>query len=115
MVGSYFHMTDSLSGAVHDFASQVLMSVSVDETSSSDGDTYYFDIVEGVLQGDTLAPYHLIICLGNVLRTSIDKVKDNRFNLGIVWDTYPSSDGLKSTTTVFLQGWLQLKDLYVIY
>ena len=30
---------------------------------SSDGDTEYFDIVAGVLQGDTLAPYLFIICL----------------------------------------------------
>ena len=39
---------------------------------SPDGDTEYFDIVAGVLQGDTLAPY-FIICLDYVLRTSIDK------------------------------------------
>ena len=35
-----------------------------------DGDTDYFDIVAGLLQGDTLAPYLFIICLDNVLRTS---------------------------------------------
>ena len=34
---------------------------------SSDGDTDYFDIVAGVLQGDTLAPYLFIICLDYVL------------------------------------------------
>ena len=48
---------------------------------SPDGVTYYFDIVAGVLQGDTLAPYLLIICLDYVLRTSIDKMKDNGFKL----------------------------------
>ena len=48
---------------------------------SSDGDTDYCDIVAGVLQGDTLAPYLLIICLDNVLRTSIDKIKENAFKL----------------------------------
>ena len=32
-----------------------------------DGNTDYFDIVPGVLQGDTLAPYLFIICLDNVL------------------------------------------------
>ena len=37
-------------------------------------ETEYFDIVEGVVQGDTLAPYLLIICLDYVLRTSIDKI-----------------------------------------
>ena len=44
---------------------------------SPDGDTNYFDIVAGVLQGDTLAPYVFIVCLDYVLRTSIDKIKEN--------------------------------------
>ena len=48
---------------------------------SPDGDTDYFDIVTGVLQGDTLAPYLFIICLDYVLRTSIDKIKENGFEL----------------------------------
>ena len=48
---------------------------------SPDGDTDYFDIVAGVLQGDTLAPYLFIICLDYVLRTSIDKIKENSFEL----------------------------------
>ena len=48
---------------------------------SSDGDTEYFDIVARVLQGDTLAPYLFIICLDYVLRTSIDKIKENGFKL----------------------------------
>ena len=48
---------------------------------SPDGDTGYFDIVAGVLQGDTLAPYIFIICLDYVLRTSIDKIKENGFEL----------------------------------
>ena len=48
---------------------------------SPDGDTEYFDIVAGVLQGDTLAPYLFIICLDYVLRTSIDKIKENGFEL----------------------------------
>ena len=46
---------------------------------SPDGDTDYFDIVAGILQGDTLAPYLFIICLDYVLRTSIDKIKENSF------------------------------------
>ena len=46
-----------------------------------DGDTDYIDFVAGVLQGDTLAPYIFIICLGYVLRTSIDKIKENGFKL----------------------------------
>ena len=48
---------------------------------SPDGDTEYFDIVAGVLQGDTLAPYLFIIFLDFVLRTSIDKIKENGFEL----------------------------------
>ena len=46
-----------------------------------DRDTEYFDIVAGVLQGDTLATYLFIICLDYVLRTSIDKIKENGFEL----------------------------------
>ena len=48
---------------------------------SPDGDTEYFDIVAGVLQGDTLALYLFIICLDYVLRTSIDKIRENGFEL----------------------------------
>ena len=44
---------------------------------SPDGDTDYFDIIAGVLQGVTLARYHFIICLDYVLRMSVDKMKDN--------------------------------------
>ena len=35
----------------------------------------------GVLQGDTLAPYLFTICLVYVLRTSIDKIRENGFEL----------------------------------
>ena len=48
---------------------------------SPDGDTEYFDIVEGVLQRDTLAPALFIICLDYVLRTPIDKIRENGFEL----------------------------------
>ena len=48
---------------------------------SPDGDSEYFDIVAGVLQGDTLAPYLFIICLDYVLRTSIDNIRENGFVL----------------------------------
>ena len=44
-------------------------------------ETEYFDIVAGVLQGDTLAPYLFIICLDYILRTSIDKIRENGFEL----------------------------------
>ena len=46
-----------------------------------DGDPDYFDIVAGVLQGDTLAPSLFIICLDYVLRISSDKIKENGFEL----------------------------------
>ena len=42
-----------------------------------DGDTDYFDMVAG----DTLASYLFIICLDYILRTSIDKMKENGFKL----------------------------------
>ena len=45
---------------------------------SPDGDSDYFDIVAGVLQGDTCL---FIICLDDVLRRSIDKIKENGFKL----------------------------------
>ena len=40
-------------------------------------DTDYFDIVAGMPQGDTLAPYLFIICLDYRLKTSTDIMKDN--------------------------------------
>ena len=48
---------------------------------SPDEDMEYFNIVAGVLQGDTLAPYLFIICLDYMLRTSIDKIRENDFEL----------------------------------
>ena len=48
---------------------------------SPNGDADYFDIVAGVLQGDTLTPYLFIICLDYLLRMSIDKMKDNGLKL----------------------------------
>ena len=48
---------------------------------SAERNTGYFDIEASVVQGDTLAPYLFIICLDYVLRTSIDKIKENGFKL----------------------------------
>ena len=48
---------------------------------SPDGDTEYFDIVSGVLEGDTLALYLFIICVDYMLRNSIDKIRENGFEL----------------------------------
>ena len=48
---------------------------------SPDGDTDFFDIVAGVLQGDTLAPYLFIICLDYVLMKALDKNSELGFTL----------------------------------
>ena len=48
---------------------------------SPDGDTEYFNIVAGVLKGDTLAPFLFVIWLDYVLRTSINKIRENGFEL----------------------------------
>ena len=48
---------------------------------SPDGDTEFFDILAGVLQGDTLAPYLFIICLDYVLRTYVDTFREYEFTL----------------------------------
>ena len=50
---------------------------------SPDRETNFFDIVAGVLQGVTLAPYLFIICLDYVLQTSISLIKENGFTLKI--------------------------------
>ena len=46
-----------------------------------DGDTDNFDIVEGVLQGDTLTSYLFSIFLHYVLRTHVDLMKENGIKL----------------------------------
>ena len=42
---------------------------------------YVYIYIYIYIQGDTLAPYHFIICLDYVLRTSIDKIRENGFEL----------------------------------
>ena len=51
----------------------------VSEVRSPDGETGFFDIVAGGLQGDTTAPYIFIIYLDYVLWTSLDLLKENGF------------------------------------
>ena len=46
-----------------------------------DGDTYFFDIVTGVLQRGILASFLFIIYLDYVLQTSTHFWKDNDFTL----------------------------------
>ena len=65
---------------------------------SPDGDTEYFDIVAGVLQGDTLAPYLFVICLDYVLRASIDKIREE------AKDT-PQKQSLTPTTLMTWRYW----------
>ena len=48
---------------------------------SPDRDTDYFDIVAGVLQRVTLAPYMFVMSLEYMLRTSIDIMKENGHKL----------------------------------
>ena len=42
------------------------------KVKSPDGDTDYFDILAGVMQGDTLAPYLFVIVLDYAMRQAID-------------------------------------------
>ena len=53
----------------------------IEKRRSLHGDTEYFNIVAGVLQGDMLAPYLFIICLDYMLRTSSNKIRENCFEL----------------------------------
>ena len=47
---------------------------------SFDGDADFFNIVAGILQGDTLAPYLFRFCLDYGIQPSID-LKENDFTL----------------------------------
>ena len=44
---------------------------------SPDGDTEYFDILAGVMQGDTLAPFLFVIVLDYALRKAIAERNQN--------------------------------------
>ena len=48
---------------------------------SPDVDTDFFDIITGILQGDTLASFLFMICLDEVLQMLIDTIKENVFIL----------------------------------
>ena len=49
--------------------------------STIDEDPHFFDIVNGVFQGDTLAPYLFITSLDDVLRMTIDLKKESGLTL----------------------------------
>ena len=59
----------------------MLYNNTISRVRSPDGDTDFFDIMAGVLQGDTLAPLIFIICLEDVLITSIDFHSEKVFTL----------------------------------
>ena len=48
---------------------------------SPEDDADFFDIITGLFQGDTQAPYLFIICLNYVLQTSIDLMEENGITL----------------------------------
>ena len=60
------------------------------QVRSPDRDSDYFDIIAGVLQGDTLASYLFIICLEYGLKTSINLMKENGFKLAKKSRRYPA-------------------------
>ena len=62
---------------------------------SLDGDKDFFDIVTGVQQGDTFAPYLFIICLDNILWALIDLIKEN----GLILEKARSRRSLAQTIT----------------
>ena len=39
-------------------------------------ETEFFDVLAGMLEGDTLAPFLFVICLDYVLRISVDKCNE---------------------------------------
>ena len=50
-------------------------------THSADVNTNFFDIITGILQGNTFTRYLFIICLDYIWKTSIDQIKENGFTL----------------------------------
>ena len=47
----------------------------------TDGDTPFFEITTGVLQGDTLAPFLFIVCLDYILKNALDHNTELGFTL----------------------------------
>ena len=56
---------------------------------SLDDDTDFFDIISGVLQGNTFAPFLFIICLDYVLWMSVNLMKETGLALVQEKWTYP--------------------------
>ena len=58
-------------------AIKVLYSNTKSTILTPDGETEHFDILAGILQGDTLAPFLFIIVIDYVMRVSVDTMKEN--------------------------------------
>ena len=68
-------------GLPHETVAAIMMLYKNTKVKVRSSGTDYVNIVTGVPQGDTLALYLFISRLDNVLRTYIDKRKDNGFKL----------------------------------
>ena len=75
---------------------------------SPDGDTTFFKIITGVLQGDTLAPYLFIICLDYALRISAER--NNNLGFTIQERTCRRNPGTKIVDTDFADDIALLSD-----
>ena len=64
----------------------MLYSKSKVKVCSPDGNTDFFDITAGVLQGDTLVKYLFVTCLVDILWTLIDIIKEYGFTLKMLVD-----------------------------
>ena len=53
-------------------AISIMYADTVAKVISPDGETDFFEILAGVLQGDTLAPFFFIIVIDNVMRTALE-------------------------------------------
>ena len=60
-------------------AIKVLYSNTKSTILTPDGETEHFDILAGILQGDTLAPFLFIIVIDYVMRVSVDTIKEKGF------------------------------------
>ena len=89
-------------------AIQVLYTNTIAQVLSPDGDTDFFEIVAGVLQGDTLAPYLFVIALDYAMRMSVTpedgftliKARSSRYPAVTICDTdYADDIALLSDTT----------------
>ena len=69
------------SGLPKETIAAIMMLYKNTKVRSLNGDTDFFNIVAGVLQGDTLTPYLFILCQDNVLRTVTYLMKENGFTL----------------------------------